>query len=464
MQLPKTATHNNEYDNIAFTMLAKNTGTSFKFIRPPFSYLIEKKRDGGEFAEEEIRYIVDSILDKTIPPCQLAALTMAIYFQGMSAQETAILTEEMMLSGEVIDLSEISKPKVVKCTTGGVGDKTTLVLTPLAAACGVIMPSINEMDEDFVISTLDKMSVIPGFKKDMPLKKMVDQLKTVGCAIVSQREEVAPAGNLLYEMRRNTGTIPSLPLIAGTMLSKKLAEGAEGIVVDVKWGNGSFVSELEQSKQLARYITRVARTMKRRCVALVSDMNQPLGNVVGTGLEIQEAIELLHGRGPEELQELILKLGMEIVRIAGVAGSTLSAKQTVEKCLNEGHAFKKFKEMVAAQGGQVSFLDNPNKFPRAQYVRKLPAPKRGYVHAVNAGMIVRGVHILAADQENNLDPSVGISSIKKIGAQVKQGEPLMMIHYNDESKMEVALEYLRPACRIAPKRPVCAPIVVERVA
>ena len=362
-----------------------------KFIKPSFTYLVEKKRDGGEFTDEEIRYIVDSILDEDLPEFQQAALAMAVYFQGMSAQETAVFAEEMMLSGEVIDLTGIARPKIDKYSTGGVGDKTTLVLAPLAAACGVVMPTMNGVDEEHVISNLDKLSSIPNFNPILDLKGFKAQLKSVGCTFIQQDEEIAPVDAILFKMRQQTGTIPSLPLITGSVLSRKLAEGAEGLVIDVKWGNGSFIKDLEQAKQLARSITRVGCSMKRRCVALVTDMNQPLGDTVGTGLEIKEAIEILKGGGPEDLQELVLKLGMEIVRLAGVAGSTLSAKQTVLRHLKDGTALEKFKLMVAAQGGDTSLIDNPDKFPTAKHVRKLPAPKRGYVHTINAGMIAEGV-------------------------------------------------------------------------
>ncbi|WP_309397075.1 thymidine phosphorylase [Cerasicoccus maritimus] len=445
-------------------MAQKSLLASRKFIKPSFSYLIEKKRDGGEFTDEEIRFIVDSILDKEMPEFQMAALAMAIYFQGMSAQETAVLAEEMMLSGEVIDLSKLTRPKIAKYSTGGVGDKTTLVLAPLAAACGVIMPAMNGVDENFVISNLDKLSAVPKFKPDMDLKDFIKQLDTVGCAIVSQHPEIAPVDGILYNLRQSTATIPSLQLITGSVLSKKLSEGAEGLVVDVKWGNGSYIKDVEQAKQLARSITRVGRSMKRRCVALVTDMNQPLGDTVGTGLELLEAVQLLKGEGPEDLQELVLKLGMEIVRLAGVAGSTLSAKQTVQKHLKDGSALEKFKEMLEAQGGDTSFIDDPEKMPTAKYVRKLPAPKRGYVHTINAGQIARGVQILGQKKNGKYDPAVGVSEIKKVGTQVKQGEPLMMIHYNDESKLDSALEYLRSAYRLAPKRPNPPELIVERVA
>ncbi len=444
--------------------MRKTTISSRKFVRPSFAFLIEKKRDGGEFSEDEVRFVVDSILDKAMPDSQMAALNMAIYFQGMSAQETAYFAEEMMLSGDVVDLSKINKPKIEKYSTGGVGDKTTMVLIPLAASAGVAMPSMNGVDEEWMLSTLDKLSAIPGFSGKMNLTSFVSQIKAIDCAIIEQDKGIAPVDAILYEMRRTTGTIPSLPLITASVLSRKLAQGAEVLVADVKWGNGSFVRDLEQAKQLARSITRVARGMKRRAVALVTDMNQPLGDTVGTALEVKEAIQLLKGEGPEDLKELVLKLGMEIVRLSGVAGSTLSAKQTVERHLRDGSALDKFKEMIAAQGGDISYIDNPDKFPVAKFVRKLPAPKRGYVHTINADLIARGVRHLATKKNGKLDPAVGVSEIKKVGAQVKQGEPLMMIHYNEEMNLDVALDYLKNAYRLAPKRPNAPELIVERVA
>jgi len=435
-----------------------------KFVKPSYTALIEKKRDGSEFSEEEIRYIVDSVLDKEIPDSQLSALLMAVYFQGMSALETATFAEEMMLSGEMIDLTKLSRPKIDKYSTGGVGDKTSIVLAPLAAACGVVMPTINGVDEELEISTLQKLSSIKGFKGTMPLDQFVEQLNKVGCAIIAQHKDIAPTDSTLYALRQKCGSIPSLPLITASVLSRKLAAGAESLVVDVKWGNGSFIQDLEQAKQLARSITRVGRSMKRRCVALVTDMNQPLGDSVGTALEIKEAIQLLKGEGPEDLQEMVLKLGMEVVRLSGVAGSTLSAKQTVQRHLKDGSALQKFKDMVEAQGGDVSMIDDPDKLPTAKHCKKLPSPKRGYVHTINAGMIARGVRMLAQRKNGTLDPAVGISEIKKVGTQMKQGEPLMMIHYNDEGNSEAALEFLKGAYRLAPKRPNSPDLVVERVA
>lgn len=439
--------------------------TTAKGIQPSFTYLIEKKREREELADNEVRYLVEAILSNTIPSHQLAALVMAIYFQGLSAQETAVLSEEVMLSGEVVDLTGIGQPKISLYSTGGVGDKAGIVLTALVSACGVVVPSVVGEDESFIFGNLKKLSAIPGFKTELSVKEFVQQLKKVGCCYCAQPKQITPVDVILYQMRQETSTVASLPLITSSILSKRLAVGSENLVVDVKWGNGSFIKDLEEAKQLARTVTRVARSVQRRCVALVTDMNQPLGDSIGTSLEIQEAIELLHGRGSEDLKELILKLGMEMVRLAGVSGSTLSAKQTVLRHLNDGSAFERFKEMVKAQGGDVSYIDHPEKFPKAKYIRKLPAPKRGYIHAINSGMLAKGVDILSQPEEGGtIDTSVGITQLRKVGAQIKQGDPLMMIHYNDHSRLDTALEYLRAAYRLAPKRPVLSELVVERVA
>ena len=329
-------------------------------INSSYAYLIEKKREGHEFTEDEVRNIVDSILDDEMPDYQLAALIMAIFFKDMSAQETAVFADEMIVNGEILDLSPITRPKVAKYSTGGVGDKTSMILAAVGAACGVVIPGMTSADEDFVVSLQDKLSSIPNFKNVLSLGDFFKQLDKVGCAICAHDSKISPVDDKIYKMRQSTATIPSLPLITASVLSKKFAVGADGLVVDVKWGNGSFIRDLEQAKQLARTITRVARVMKHRCVALVTDMNQPLGNCVGMGLEVMEALDFLRGGGTDDMKELVLKLGMEILRLAGVAGSTLSAKQSVERVIENGDAYKKFLEMVKAQGGSAPWLEVPS--------------------------------------------------------------------------------------------------------
>ncbi len=437
---------------------------SSKNSTPSFSYLIEKKRDGGEYTDDEIRFLVDSILDEEMPEYQQAAWVMAVYFQGMSAQETAFFTEEMMLSGEVIEMMDVSRPKIEKYSTGGVGDKTTIVLGPLAAAAGVAMPLMNGDDEEFLTSNCEKLSAIPKINSKINLEDFATQIRKVGCSFADRNDEISPVEGILYKLRQTIGAIPSIPFITAGTLSRKLAAGAEGVVVDVKWGKGSFIKTADDAKQLARSITRVGRTLKRRCVALVTDVNQPLGSCVGASLELKEAIELLKGEGPEDLQDLVMKLGMEIVRLAGVAGSTLSAKQTVRKHLEDGTALEKFKEIVEYQGGDSKVIDNPEKLPLAKHTKKLPAPKRGYVHTIDAGQLARGVQILAHGEGQKFDPAAGVAELCKVGTQMKQGEPLMIIHYNDEKRLGLAMEYFKAAYRLAPKRPNPAPLVVERVA
>ena len=429
-----------------------------------FSALIEKKVCGEELTENEVRDIADAVIAKQIPEYQLSALLMAIYFQNMSIQEASTWTEELMMSGDVIDTKGISCPKIGRCSTGGVGDKSAFVLVAIAAVCGIAVPTLVDSCDGLIISDLDKLSSIPGFDYKFEAKKFQKQLKKIGCCYYEQPENIVPADVILDNMRRTTGTIPSVPLMTGSILANKLSSGADGVVVDVKWGNGSFIKDIEQAKQLGRMITRVARSLNKKCIAVVTDANQPLGVTVGTWLEIEETIELLQGHGDPEIQDLILRIGMEVIRLAGVAGSTLSAKQMIIKKLSDGSALNKFKEMVGEQGGDTSYIDDPKKYPRAKYSRKLSAQKRGYIHTVNAGMIARGVSILSKKKDGTIDHTVGVSGIMKVGMQIKQGEPLVMIHYNDEANLEPALEYFREAYRLAPKRPILNELIVERIA
>ena len=397
------------------------------------------------------------------PEFQQSAWIMTNFFKGMSAQEIAYLAEEMMLSGEVIEMMDVSRPKIERYSTGGVGDKTTLVLGPLSAVVGVAMPMMNGYDEEFLTSNSEKLQAIQKSKPSWTSMIFMQRFK-FGCAFADRNDEISPVENILYDLRQKIGAIPSIPFITAGMLSRKFASGAEGVVVDVKWGKGSFIRDAEDAKQLARSITRVGRLMKRRCVALVTDNNQPLGHALGASLELKEAIELLKGEGPEDLQDLVMKLGMEIVRLAGVAGSTLSAKQTVRKHLEDGSALQKLKDIVEAQGGDTKVIDDPEKLPKAKHVKKLPAPKRGYVHTIDAGQLARGVQILAYGSGSKFDPAVGVAEMRKVGTQMKQGEALMMIHYNDEKRLKEAMDYFKAAYRLAPKRPNPAPLVVERVA
>ncbi|MDR1528676.1 MAG: thymidine phosphorylase [Puniceicoccales bacterium] len=440
-----------------------NSEISHEIIKR-FGVLIEKKVCGEELTDNEIREITNAIIIKKIPDFQLSAFLTAVYFQSMSIQEASTWTEELMLSGDIIDTGMISGPKVDRCSTGGVGDKSPFVLMAIAACCGIAVPTLVDSYDGLVISDLDKMASIPGFDYKFDTKKFQKQLKKIGCCYYQQPESIAPVDVTLDKVRRLIGTISSVPLVTGSILGSKLPSGVDGVVVDVKWGNGSFVKDIEQAKQLGRMITRVARALNKKCIAIVTDANQPLGKTVGTWLEIKETIELLQGQGDVEMQDLILRVGMEFIRLAGVAGSTLSAKQLIIKKLSDGSALNKFKELIAEQGGDTSYIDNPEKYPQAKYSRKLSAQKRGYIHTVNAGMIARGVSILSKKSDGTIDHMVGVSDIMKVGMQIKQGEPLIMIHYNDETNLESALEYFRDAYRLAPKRPALNELIVERIA
>ncbi|MDR2738087.1 MAG: thymidine phosphorylase [Puniceicoccales bacterium] len=440
-----------------------NLQTSRELVRR-FGALIEKKVSGEELTDGEVREITNAVVSGKIPDYQLSAFLMAVYFRNMSVQEASIWTEELMLSGDIIDISSVSWPKIDRCSTGGVGDKSAFVLIAIAAVCGIAVPTLVDNCDGLVISDLDKISSIPGFNYKFDVTKFQKQLKKVGCCYYEQPKNIAPADIILDDIRRTTGTIPSVPLMTGSILGSKLSSGTDGVVIDVKWGNGSFIKDIEQAKQLGRMVTRVARALNKKCIAVVTDANQPLGKTVGTWLEIEETIELLQGHGDAEMQDLILRIGMEIIRLAGVAGSTLSAKQIIIKKLSDGSALNKFKEMVAEQGGDTSYIDDPTKYQRAKYSRKLSAQKRGYIHTVDAGMIARGVKILSTKKDGTIDHSVGVSGIMKVGMQIKQGEPLIMIHYNDETNLEPALEYFRDAYRLAPKRPVLNELIVERIA
>ncbi|MDR1890556.1 MAG: thymidine phosphorylase [Puniceicoccales bacterium] len=433
-------------------------------ITKRFGVLIEKKIYGEELTDNEIQEITNVIITAKIPDFQLSAFLMAVYFQSMSIQEASTWTEELMLSGEIVDTGIISYPKIDRCSTGGVGDKSAFALMAIAACCGIAVPTLVGSYDGLIISDLDKISSIPGFDYKFDAKKFQKQLKKIGCCYYKQPENVTPVDGILYKIRRLIGMIPSVPLVTGSILGSKLSSGVDGVVVDVKWGNGSFVKDLEKAKQLGRMATRVFRTLNKKCIAVVTDANQPLGKTVGTWLEIEETIELLRGQGDAEMQDLIMRVGMELIRLAGVAGSTLSAKQLIVKKLSDGSALNKFKELIAEQGGDTSYIDNPEKYPKAKYSRKLSAQKRGYIHTVNASMIARGVSILSKKSDGTIDHMVGVSDIMKVGMQIKQGEPLIMIHYNDETNLEPALKYFRDAYRLAPKRPALNELIVERIA
>ncbi|MCQ2956257.1 MAG: thymidine phosphorylase [Opitutales bacterium] len=427
--------------------------------------LIEKKRDGLTWTNDDIRYIIDAIAHHTLPDYQLSALLMAIYFKDLNVQEIAAFAEEIILSGTVLDVRSIALPKISLYTIGGVGNKTNLALTALVASCGVVVPNVITPQESFIFGDLDKIKAIPGMKTDLPLETCVKQLKKIGCCISQKPDSLVPVDNDLIKMGQATATANCLPILVSSILSKRIASGSENIVVDIKCGNGSFIRDVAQAKHIASLLTKSIRGIQRRCVALITDMNQPVGNTLGTALELKEIADILQDKGDENLKELIIRLGMEMIRLSGVSGSTLSAKQTIVQHLKDGSAFKKFKELIKEQGGDPAFLENEKKFPKAKHTYKIVANKRGYIHSINMAFLAKGVEVLMRQDKNSpIDPAAGLTDLQPLGKQIQPGDPVMTIHYNDASRFNTAMEYLRKAYCIAPKRPSNSELFIERVA
>ena len=432
--------------------------------QPSFTDFITRKTRGEDLTEGDLRALVGCIADGRVLPEQLAAWVMAVYFKGLNAQETAVLTDETVLSGEVLDLTDIGVAKVGFRGIGGLGDPFALVLTPLVAACGVVVPTMTDATESPVCSDLFKLQAIPGFQTDLPVKNCIQQLKKVRGCFCSQPTQTVPVDQILSKIRKNTATEAVIPLLASSLLSRLLSVGAENIVLDIK-SKGRLFKDGDAAQQLANMVTRTMRSLKHRCVVLSSNIPQPIGNAVGAVLEIRNVIELLHGRGDPALLDLIIKLGMEMVRLSGVCGSTLSAKKTVTDHLNNGSAFEAFKAIVKAQGGDVSYLEHPEKFPKAKHIRKLQIAKRGYIHSVDIALLEKGLEILMqSDASGKIDPTVGIGNVMKAGMPIVPSDVLLEVHYNDESNLDAALECFRSAFCLTPKRPAVAELEIERFA
>lgn len=432
--------------------------------QPSFTDFIIRKARGEDLTEGDLRTLVGCIADGRVLPEQLAAWVMAVYFKGLNAQETAVLTDETVLSGEVLDLTDIGVAKVGFRDVGGLGDPCALVLTSLVAACGVVVPTMTDATESPVCNDLFKLQAIPGFQTDLPVKNCIQQLKKVRGCFCSQPTQTVPVDQIVSKIRKNTATEAIIPLLASSLLSRLLSVGAENIVMDIK-SKGRLFKDDDAAQQLANMVTRTMRSLKHRCVVLSSNIPQPIGNTVGAVLEIRNIIELLHGRGDPALLDLIVKLGMEMVRLSGVCGSTLSAKKTVTEHLNDGSAFEAFKAIVKAQGGDVSYLEHPEKFPKAKHIRKLQIAKRGYIHSVDIALLEKGLEILMhPDASGKIDPTIGIGNVMKAGMPIVPSDVLLEVHYNDESNLDAALDCFRSAFCLTPKRPAVAELEIERFA
>lgn len=402
--------------------------------------LIEKKRDGQVLSKEEIDFIIKEYTNGTIPDYQMSALLMAIFYQDMTDEEITDLTLAMAYSGEVIDLSSIKGIKVDKHSTGGVGDTTTLILAPLVASVGVPVAKMSGRGLGFTGGTLDKLEAIPGFKIELSDEKFTEIVNESQVAVIGQSSELAPADKKLYALRDVTATVNSIPLIASSIMSKKIAAGADAIVLDVTTGDGAFMKNLEDARRLAHTMVRIGKLANRQTMAIVSDMSQPLGEAIGNSLEVVEAIETLQCKGPEDLLEMCYVLGSQMVVLAEKAATLEEARSMLEEALHSGKALKKFKEMIRNQGGDEQVIDHPERLLTAKYEIELPAQTSGVVTKLVANEIGIAAMMLGAGRqtkEDSIDYAVGLKLHKKIGDQVAEGESLLTIYSNKEAVEDV---------------------------
>lgn len=428
-------------------------------------WTIEKKRDGEALSREEITTFIQGYHQGDIPDYQMAALAMAIYLRGMSFDETAALTEAMMNTGELLDTSGLSRPVSDKHSTGGIGDKVSLVLAPLAAACGLAVPMISGRGLGITGGTLDKLEAIPGYRTDLSEREFLKVVDEVGCSIIGQTKSLAPADKKLYALRDVTGTVPSIPLITASIMCKKMAEGLDSLVLDVKVGRGAFMKTREQAVELAQNMVRVGESMGKKVGALLTNMDIPLGHCVGNALEVRESVECLRGevRGP--LWEVTRELTAAMLVLSGKAEDWESARETLEEALRSGKALEVFRRMVAAQGGETDVCDDPLALARADRVEPVPSVEGGHVADVNADAVGRAVLVLGGGRtraEDGIDHAVGISGLVTPGQRVERGEPLYHLHANDTARLDKAKSLLRDAIRVSPD-PVPNPnLILER--
>jgi pyrimidine-nucleoside phosphorylase len=413
---------------------------------------IRKKRDGGELSSGEIESLVNAYTRGDIPDYQVSAWLMAVVLRGMTRAETAALTDSMLRSGEVLDLSSLAARKVDKHSTGGVGDKTSLVLAPLAAAAGVAVPMISGRGLGHTGGTLDKLEAIPGFNVNLPVMQFRRVLETCGCAMIGQTAEIAPADRKLYALRDVTGTVESPYLICASIMSKKLAEGIDALVLDVKTGSGAFMKSEEDAAFLADLMVETGERMGKQVVALITDMDQPLGCMVGNALEVMEVVEVLRGEGPEDLRQLCLELAGWMLHFGGVSATVTEGKKQSETLIATGKALERFRQMVELQGGDARAIDDPKKLPQARHSMMFPSPKSGYLASLQCEQVGTACVILGGGRErkdDSVDPTVGIVLHKKVGDSVSAGETLATIHYNDETRAARARQLLEQSYQIA---------------
>lgn len=429
-------------------------------------WIIEKKRDGHELSEQEIRSFIGAYARGELPDYQMSAMAMAIFLRGMSPKEIAVLTDAMMRSGDLVDTSAIKRPKVDKHSTGGIGDKVSLILAPLVACCGLAVPMISGRGLGITGGTLDKLESIPNYRTNLSDQEFIAVIQKVGCSIIGQTKQLAPADKKLYALRDVTGTVASIPLITASIMCKKLAEGIDALVLDVKCGKGAFMRTQKDARALALSMVRVGKAMKKGMAALITDMNQPLGRTAGNALEVIESIETLQGKGPRDLTDITLAFAEEMMIQGKVTKSRAQARAQLEEALADGSAFNRFRQMVELQGGDVRVIDNPTLLPQARIKEGYPAPAGGYVALADAESIGKACVVLGAGRtrtDEAVDFAVGVSGILKIGEPVKKGQPLLTLHANDEKRLADAKALLKTAFKVTKARPRTPKLILERI-
>ncbi len=428
--------------------------------------VIRKKRDGVELSQAEIEGLVKAYTEGSIPDYQVSAWLMAVVLKGMTRPETAALTDAMLHSGDVLDLSALPRRKVDKHSTGGVGDKTSLVLAPVAAAAGVAVPMISGRGLGHTGGTLDKLEAIPGFNVNLPVAEFRRVLEVCGCAMIGQTAEIAPADRKLYALRDVTGTVESPYLICASIMSKKLAEGIDALVLDVKTGSGAFMKSEKDAAFLAELMVETGERMGKQVVALITDMDQPLGNMIGNALEVVEVVEILRDAGPEDLRELCLELAGWMLHLGGVSKTVAEGKQESAKLISSGEALDRFRQMVELQGGDARVIDDVKRLPQARHTTQVASAKAGYLASMQCEQIGTACVILGGGRERKedaVDPAVGIVLHRKVGDRVAAGEAIATIHYNAEAQAARARQLIEASCQVAEAPPATKQPLIHRV-
>ncbi|RAL20497.1 thymidine phosphorylase [Lujinxingia litoralis] len=431
-----------------------------------FVELIRKKRQGGELTKEELQRLVDAYTRGEVPDYQMSAFLMAVYFQSMTSAELSAWTGAMLHSGEVLDLSTVDGAKVDKHSTGGVGDKVSLILAPLAAAAGLKVPMISGRGLGHTGGTLDKLESIPGFDVNQSVERFLELVDTLGLGLIGQTGEIAPADKKLYALRDVTATVECIPLIASSIMSKKLAEGIDALVLDVKVGSGAFMKSMDRARELAQTMIGIGKAMDRPVRALITDMDQPLGLTIGNSLEVIESIETLRGEGPQDLTDLTVELVLEMLDVAGKVTDREASRNHLVELLHDGTALSVFEKIIEAQGGDASICADPSRLPLAKNTTVLEAWESGHISRIQAESVGIAAMELGAGRrrkEDDIDPGVGLVMEAKRGARVEKGQPLVTIYYNDDKELEKVRQMLREAIVIGEAPEDVPPLILERL-